>query len=243
MNFVTKFATQIRQQTQPAFSPAGLVAKFVAPIRQHPYRRSRCAANRPADTAPYSHICRANLATDGASSPKFSTIRQNALRDREIRTPLFRQQIRPQFGPAQFAACVLIGLVVVALNLEQATEFSPDALMFRSAIFVGEVRVIATGTWSTPLLDEAREKNPMAVPGSPIRWSYVHGNNMFGRPEFANGDAKAAYRLFRSGTWDDVLSDPENKQDEIVKRCVSLMREMKYGEAAEFLYDKRLARK
>jgi hypothetical protein len=135
------------------------------------------------------------------------------------------------------AGCVVLPVVLVALNLEQVTEFSPDDLMFRGALYVGGVRVLVQGTWSTPLLDEAREKNPIGERDGPIRWSYVHGNNVIGRLSFANGDAKPAYRLFWAGRWDDVLSSPNNDRDEIITKCVSLMRELKYDEMVEFLYE------
>jgi hypothetical protein len=102
MNFAAKFVALIRQQMRPQFAPAHVAAKFIAQIRQYPRRRSHCAVNRPADTAPHSQIRRANSATDGASSPKFSTIWQNALHNPKIHAPLIRQQLRPQFGPAQF---------------------------------------------------------------------------------------------------------------------------------------------
>jgi hypothetical protein len=138
-----------------------------------------------------------------------------------------------------FAAGALGTLVIVALNFEAVTEFSPDALMFRGALYIGGVRIFANAEWSTPLLDEARDKNPKPAEGGPIKWNYVHGNNIIGRPNFSNGDAKVAYRLFRAGTWDNILSDPRNNRDEILKNLVNLMRQHKYGEAYEVLHDPR----
>ena len=139
-------------------------------------------------------------------------------------------------------ACMIAAVVLVAWNLVSVTEFSPDTLKFRAAIYFGDVRILPMDEWSTPLLDDARDKHLLAAVDGPSRWSYVHGNNLVGRPCFTNGDAKVAYRLFRSGVWNDVLSDPKNNKDEIVKEAVKLMRDFKYSEAADLLYEKRFGK-
>jgi hypothetical protein len=51
MNFVAKFAAQVRQQLQRQFGPAHIVAKFVAQIRQ----QTRSASSPPIRTTTRTH--------------------------------------------------------------------------------------------------------------------------------------------------------------------------------------------
>jgi hypothetical protein len=124
-------------------------------------------------------------------------------------------------------------LGVIAVNLKNATEFSPEALKFRTGLYFGPMPVL-TSEWTTPLLEEARELDAGADIKQPIRWMYAHGKSLVWR-ERSSGDARYAYRLFRAGYLDEVLDDPKTDRKKILKQCVKMLREDNVNGLFEFM--------
>ena len=136
---------------------------------------------------------------------------------------------------------IVFGLLAIAaftLGIEEGTEFSADALMFRKCVYVWNVRVMSR-EYSTPLLDYARDGAFIPV-SRDRKWQYSYGYLVVPHTRrFGNG--KMGYSVFEGGYGSDIINAAdEKKKKEILLQCVGLMRNGKFSEISEYFFELRI---